>query len=947
MTVLIVISAMMALRETESKGAPMQSNAGSEAGAKGQARIEGLLRELTVAEKVSLLAGSSMWHSTPVERLAIPAIKVSDGPNGAWGGGSFIGGGVTSACFPVAISLGATWDPELVAKIGQALGQETRSKGAQLLLAPTINIHRSPLNGRNFECFSEDPYLSARMAVAYISGLQQEGIGATVKHFVCNDSEFERHTISSEVDERTLREIYLPAFQAAVQEAGSWAVMSSYNRVNGVYTGEHRELLLDILKSEWGFDGLVMSDWFGTKSTVAAANNGLDLEMPGPPRWRGEQLLAAVEAGDVYPQAIDDSVRRLLNIIERAGAFEHSPDRPEQADDRPEHRALIRKAGAEASVLLRNEGKVLPLDAAGLRSIAIIGPNAKTAQIMGGGSAQVNAHYAVAPYEAIAAAAGDGVQILYKIGCTNHKLLPRLDAELMASNNRAERGFEVAYFNNTELDGEPVHIARTTVAEQVWLGDVAPDVQPRNFSARLHATFTPQESGEHRLGLSSAGLSRLFVDGREIVDNWTQQTRGDSYFGTGSAEVAAPIELLAGRAYDLRLDYSSRGATLLAGVRLGYLPPVAHDSIARAASIAAGADVALVFVGLNGDWESEGHDRPDMELVGRQNELVEQVAAANPNTVVVLQTGSPVSMPWLERVAAVVQAWYPGQECGNAIADVLFGTVNPSAKLTQSFPARLEDNPAFINYPGENGRVRYGEGIFVGYRYYETKHVAVAFPFGYGLSYTSFGYSNLRLAADTIGPDDRLDVTVDITNTGSRAGKEVVQLYVRDVEARVRRPFKELKAFAKVALEPGTTTTVGLAIDRRSLAFWDDARHAWVAEAGEFELLVGGSSQDIRQRATFRLREGAVFGGPGRQRKQLSIDSALAELLADDAARAVLERHLPEFLSPQLGMVAGMALVQVAGFDQERFPEQALRAIAADLQALNAVDHLQSRTHGM
>jgi len=913
---------------------------------RGETRIEALLREMTVAEKVSLLAGESMWHSRPIERLGIPAIKVSDGPNGARGGGSFAGGSVTSACFPVAISLGSTWDPRLVERIGQALAQETQSKGAHFLLAPTVNIHRSPLNGRNFECYSEDPYLSARMAVAYINGLQRQGVGATVKHFVCNDSEFERNTISSDVDERTLREIYLPPFEAAVREAGSWAVMSSYNRVNGVYAGEHRPLLHDLLKHEWGFDGIVMSDWFGTKSTVDAANNGLDLEMPGPPRWRGEQLLAAVEAGEVDMEALDDSVRRMLRSIERAGAFEHPDDRPEQADDRPEHRALIRTAGAEGAVLLRNENDALPLDAAQLRSLAIIGPNAKTAVIMGGGSAQVNAHYAVAPYDAIAAVVADEVELAYQIGCTNHKLLPRLDVAMVQPASGTQRGLEVAYFNNPDLDGEPAYVSHTASAEQAWLGEVAPGVQPRNFSARFTAVFTPQESGKHTFGLSSAGLSKLFVDDRQLIDNWSQQTRGDSYFGTGSTEVSAPIELVAGRDYRLRLEYSSRGATLLAGVRLGYLPPVADDSIERAASIAAKADAALVFIGLNGDWESEGHDRPDMELVGRQNELVSRVAASNPRTIVVLQTGSPVTMPWLDEVAAVVQAWYPGQECGNAIADVVFGVVDPAGRLTQTYPARLEDNPAFINYPGENGHVRYGEGIFVGYRYYETKRVEPVFPFGFGLSYTSFEYDKLELSADTIGPDERLTVSVNITNSGSRAGKEVVQLYVSDAAARVRRPPKELKAFRKVALEAGETQTVTLELDRSSLAFWDDARHAWVAEAGTFEVLVGSSSQHIRQRATFELREGAVFGGPGPQQRTFSINSAVSELLADDAARAVLERHLPQLVDAELGMVGGMALVQVAGFDPERFPKHVMQAVAADLAALNAGEQGQARARG-
>jgi beta-glucosidase len=898
------------------------------------ARIDALLREMTTAEKVALLAGSSMWYSTPVERLGIPAIKVTDGPNGARGGGSFAGGSVTSACFPVGIGLAASRNTELVGKIGRALGQEARDKGAHMLLAPTVNIHRSPLNGRNFECYSEDPYLSARLAVAYITGLQSQNVGATVKHFVCNDSEFERNTISSEVGERALREIYLPPFQAAVQEAKSWGVMASYNRVNGVYAGENAAILLDILKREWGFDGIVMSDWFGTKSTAAAASNGLDLEMPGPPQWRGQKLLAAVEAGEVHEAAIDEAARRMLGIIMRSGQFDRPEDPPERANDRPEHHALLRAAAAEGIVLLKNAGGILPLQADALESIAIIGPNAKTAQIMGGGSAQVNMHYAVAPFDGIVARVGQEVELGYEIGCTNHKTLPRLNARLLAPAGERARAFTIAYFNNFDLTGEPVYTATTSGAEQAWLGEVAPGVQPRQFSARLTGRFTPRESGAQIFGLSSAGLSRLFVDGREVIDNWANQTRGDTYFGTGSTEVVVHVEMVADQTYELRLDYSSQGATLLAAVRLGYLPPVAEDSIERAAALAARSDVALLFVGLNSDWESEGHDRADMELAGAQVALIERVAAANPNTVVVLQTGSPVAMPWLERVAGVLQAWYPGQECGNAIADVLFGDVTPSGKLPQTFPRRLEDNPAYINYPGENGRVHYGEGLFVGYRYYEKKLVEPLFPFGFGLSYTSFAYANMCLSADALAPDEQLTVSVDVTNTGQRAGQEIVQLYVQDVAARLVRPLKELKGFAKVALAPGETKTVTLALDRAALAYWDDSKEAWVAEAGEFVALLGSSSQDIRARATFRLTNTAVFGGPAKQRRTLSIQSTIRELLDDDAARAVLERHLPEFMDhPQLDMAMGMSLERVAGFAPDQFPAEQMRAIAEDLAA--------------
>ena len=386
-------------------------------------RIEELLGQMTIEEKVSMLAGSAMWYTTPVKRLGIPAIKVTDGPNGARGGGSFAGG-LTSACFPVSIALAATWNPELVERVGQALGEEAKTKGAHILLAPTVNIHRSPLNGRNFECYSEDPYLSARMAVAYVKGLQSQNVGTAIKHYVCNDSEFERNTINSEVGERALREIYLPPFKAAVQEAHTWAVMASYNKVNGTYASENPYILTDILRKEWGFEGLVMSDWLGTRSTADSVNAGLDLEMPGPPVWRGEKLLQAFRAGEVDEATIDESVRRLLGVIAKAGAFEDPADRPERAVDKPEHRALARQAAAEGMVLLKNDGNVLPLSTDKIKSLAIIGPNAKVARIMGGGSSHVTPHYAVTPFDGIFNKVGDAVKIGFEVGCTNHKLLP-------------------------------------------------------------------------------------------------------------------------------------------------------------------------------------------------------------------------------------------------------------------------------------------------------------------------------------------------------------------------------------------------------------------------------------------------------------------------------------------------------------------------------------------
>jgi beta-glucosidase len=695
--------------------------------------------------------------------------------------------------------------------------------------------------------------------VAYITGLQREGVGASIKHYVCNDEEFERFRISSEVRERALREIYLQPFEAAVREARPWTIMAAYNLVNGVAASESPSLLTEILRDEWGFDGVVVSDWFeSVKSTAASVNAGLDLEMPAP-RWRGEKLLEAVERGEVAEATIDMSVRRLLLLLDKAGLFEHSQAIPEQAIDLPERRALVREAAAEGIVLLKNAQQVLPLELQQLTSIAVIGPNAQVAQITGGGSAQVNAHYAVTPFEGIVAKVGEQVRVGYEQGCTNYRLLLVLDTSLVLAGAQGnEHGLAVEYFNNGDLSGTPVYQETQSTADLMWFS-FPEGVDPQRFSACASGRFTPTETGSYTFSLVSAGLSRLFIDGREVIENWTQQSSGGEYFGFGSTEVQAVVSLEAGHEYLLTLEFARSEASLLAAVRLGVLPPVPADAIERAARLAAASDVAIVCVGFGGEWQSEGFDRPDMELPGQQNELVKQVAAANPRTIVVLNTGSPITMPWLEQVAAVTQAWYPGQECGNAIADVLFGDVTPSGKLPQTFPECVEDNPAYLNFPGENGKVYYGEGLFVGYRYYDKKRIAPLFPFGFGLSYTMFSYSPLRLSAQEIKPDDTLQVSVDVTNTGLRAGKEVVQLYVRDEQARLQRPEKELKGFAKVHLEPGECKTVTLSIGRSALAYYDDRAHQWIAEAGTFDVLVGASSQDIRATARFVLTDSSSW----------------------------------------------------------------------------------------
>jgi beta-glucosidase len=817
-------------------------------------RIEALLKQMTLEEKVSMLGGADMWRTQSIEHLGIPAIKMSDGPNGARGSRLL---GATSACFPVGIALAATWNTELVERVGVALGEETKTKGAHVLLAPTVNTHRSPLGGRHFECYSEDPYLAARIAVAYVKGVQSQNVGTSIKHFVCNDSEFERMTISSEVGERALREIYLYPFRIAVREAQPRTVMAAYNKVNGTFASEHSYLLTDILKGEWGFEGLVVSDWTAVKSTVPVANAGMDLEMPGPPKFLDQKLVQAVKDGLVNEEVIDDKVRRILRIISKAGAFETPGEMPETSVDRPEHRRLAREAAAEGIVLLKNERHVLPLDVSEMKSLAVIGPNADVARIQGGGSAHVNPHYMITPLEGIIHRCGNTVKVVYEQGCTNHKMMPLIDPKyLKPSGGEEGQGFTGEFFNNFELSGEPVLTTVDREIDFMWFGEFSPLVNQNEFSARWTGTFTAPKTGAYTFSLASVGLSRLYIDDQEVIDNWTDQTHGEPPSGLDAQEIVAEVEITAGQSYEIRVEYSKQGTLFFGILRQGCLLPMVGDPIRPATNLAAESDAALVFVGLSDEWESEGYDRPDMELPGRQVELIEQVAAVNKNTVVVLNTGSPVRMTgWIDKVAAVVEAWYPGQECGHAIADVLFGDANPSGKLPTTFPKRLEDTPAYINYPGENGQVLYGEGLFVGYRYYDKKKIEPLFPFGHGLSYTTFEYSNLTLDASEYELDAEIQIAVDVKNTGTYPGKEVIQLYVRDVEPRLTRPEKELKAFQKIMLQPGETKTVHFTLDGEALAFYDPGQKRWVAEPGVFEVLIGRSSRDVRAKGSFTLQK--------------------------------------------------------------------------------------------
>ncbi|UFW67682.1 glycoside hydrolase family 3 C-terminal domain-containing protein (plasmid) [Rhizobium laguerreae] len=802
--------------------------------------IDSILDKMTLEEQVSLLSGADFWTTVPVERLNVPKIKVTDGPNGARGAGSLVGG-VKATCFPVAIALGATWNPDLVERMGVALAQQAKSKGAAVLLAPTVNIHRSGLNGRNFECCSEDPMLTAELAVAYIKGVQSQGIAATIKHFAGNESEIERQTMSSDIDERTLREIYFPPFEQAVRRAGVMAVMSSYNRLNGTYTSEHAWLLTKVLREEWGFDGIVMSDWFGSHSTAETINAGLDLEMPGPARDRGEKLVAAVREGKVEAATVRAAARRILLLLERVGAFEKKPDLTEQAVDLPEDRALIRRLGAEGAVLLKNDS-ILPLAKTSLDRIAVIGPNAASARVMGGGSAQIAAHYTVSPLDGIRAALSNANSVSYAVGCRHNRLTEVFKGKIT-----------VEYFKGRGCQGDPLHVETVDKGEFFWFELPSGELDPADFSARMTMQFVPEESGDHLFGMTNAGLARLFVNDRLAVDGHDGWTRGENYFGTANDEQRGTVALDAGKAHTVTVEYDTPVATgegiNLTAIRFGVEKPLGEADMRQAVETALNADVTLLFVGRDGEWDTEGLDLPDMRLPGRQEELIERVAAVNANTVVVLQTGGPVEMPWLGKVRAVLQIWYPGQELGNAVADVLFGDVEPGGRLPQTFPKALADNSAITGdpavYPGKDGHVRYAEGVFVGYRHHDTRAIEPLFPFGFGLGYTRFSWGKPRLSASDMGAEG-VTVSVDLTNIGDRAGSELVQLYVRSPKSKVERPDKELRAFAKLSLLPGETGTAVMKILPRDLAYFDVEAGAFRAEPGGYQLVVAANAADIR-----------------------------------------------------------------------------------------------------
>jgi beta-glucosidase len=797
------------------------------------------------AELVVPLSGRDWWR---VDASGdVPALKVTDGPGGARG--ERFAGGPPSVCFPCGAALGATWDRDLVERVGHALADETRAKGAQVLLAPTINLQRSPLGGRHFECLSEDPVLSAGLATAYVTGLQAGGVAACVKHLVANDIEHDRFEVSSEPDERTLREVYLLPFEHALRRAGAWSTMAAYNRLHGTHCSEHPRLLTTILRDEWGWDGVVVSDWFATRSTVASALAGLDLEMPGPALHWGPALAAALEDGTVPEEVVQAKLARLRLLGERVGTGGvPAPDGPGGGGKALE---VALEAAAAATVLLRNEpvdGRpVLPLPVPSTR-VAVVGPHADREVIQGGGSARVTPTRVATVADGLARAFGPDA-IVVAPGPLAARGTPAVDPRSL---RRADGsvGVDVEVLDG---DGTVRHRLQPRDFRVVFLDDPDPAESIAGWRIRASAQYTPSATGPHRFRIKTADEATLTVDGAPLT--------GDT------------IDLTAHQPVELAVEARSANPRARLAVELRAAGPEPDDLFDRAVQAAAGADAAVVVVGLDNDWETEGRDREHLDLPGRQVELVRAVAAAQPRTAVVVLAGAPVDLSWADDVPAVVYAWYPGQEGGYALGDVLSGQRDPGGRLPCTMPRRLEDTPAFLDTPPDPGVLRYQEGTFCGHRWYDARGIEPAFPFGHGLSYTTFAIGRPVLRSTTVEPGEPVVVDVTVTNTGDRDGSEVVQLYVGDDDASVRRAPRELRGFAKVALAPGEQAEVTFVLGPRDLAFWDAAQGGWRAEAGTFHLWVGRSSRDLGEPAACTLAGAwtappsdlptAIAGGPG------------------------------------------------------------------------------------
>ncbi|GMM36703.1 hypothetical protein DASC09_040280 [Saccharomycopsis crataegensis] len=835
--------------------------------------IDRVVDKLTLDEKASLIAGVDFWHTFPVHdterNIDIPSIRLSDGPNGIRGTKFY--NSVPSACFPNGTSLGATFNKEILNESGKLMAIEAKHKGAHVILGPTVNIQRGPNGGRGFESFNEDPTASGIIASEIIKGIQSEKVIATIKHFVCNDFEHERRTVNAIVSERALREVYLKPFQIALKTSNPFALMSSYNRVNGVHVSQSSHLLIDILRNEWNYQGTVTSDWFGTYNLQESIKYGVDLEMPGKPLVRDKkQIIDGVITKEISLKDLDDRVRNVIKLVYRTRASDIPENAIEDASNNTKETSeFLRRLANEGTVLLKNDANVLPLSTKD--KIAVVGPNAKVLSFSGGGSACLNPYYVINAYDGIAKRYGK--KPLYSLGASSHNLLPELGTVLENSAIGA-KGYRIKYYYDladAKLTNENFFHQDDFDESFISFFDFIETTKAK-FYAVIEAEFIPEKDGIYDFGLVVNGTGQLFIDGKLVVDNKTKQTRGEHFFGYGTVEERGSISLSTGKKYKFRVEYGSAITSTYpsainenapgGGLNFGAtIRTDEEEEIKKTVEIAKKVDKVVVIVGLSKEWESEGFDRKDLKYPGRTNDLIFALAKVNPNIVVVNQSGTPMETPWIDNVNGFVQSWYNGIELGNSLADILFGDVNPSGKLSLTIPKKFEDNPAYLNFTSDFGDSVYGEDIFVGYKYYEKLNKEVSFPYGYGLSYTTFEFSSLKVESDWEA--NQLNIALLVENTGSLDGSEVIQVYISAVTgSSIRRPIKELKDFTKEFIRKGESKKITLTTDlKTALSIWDNHKAKWFIEKGNYRVLVGNSSNNVPLSGSIEIAENYWWSG--------------------------------------------------------------------------------------
>ena len=802
-------------------------------------KVDSMLKKLTLEQKIDLIGGVDSFYIREEPAAGFPRLKMSDGPVGVrtWGPSTAYAGG---------IGLAATWDPELAQRMGASIAQDARARGVHFLLGPGVNIYRAPMGGRNFEYFGEDPFLAAHTAVPYIEGVQSQGVIATVKHFAANNQEWDRHNVSSDVDERTFHEIYLPAFEASVRVAHVGSVMNSYNLLNGEHATQNNHLNNDILKKGWGFDGILMSDWDATYDAVAAANGGLDLEMPSGKFMNEKNLLPAVKSGQVSEATIDDKVRRIFRTAIRFGFLDR-----DQADlsiplSTQSGRQVALDEARESVTLLKNDGNLLPLEPEKVKTLAVIGPNAWPAVTGGGGSSNVTPFQSVSILTGLSNFPGSQAKVLYARGLpTMRELFEHTKFVIPANATEPVGGpIQIETFDNKTFSGKPLVTYAPRISE--WVPS-----SKGGQSVRYTANYLPEKTGSYLFVVAATGRDsyKLFVDDKQVLEQISRE---------GQTPRSVEFPLTAGKQVKVRLDYvpNSRRTSIGLGIH------AVDDLISpEAKKIAAIADAALVSVGFDPATESEGMDRT-FELPWGQDELIRAISAANPKTIAIITGGGGVDMRgWIDKVPALLHNWYPGQEGGQALAEIIFGVRSPEGHLPASFERSWQDNPTYENYyapptpAGQMLRVKYAEGVFLGYRYYTSMNKQPLFPFGFGLSYTTFAFGNLEVSPQTASSNGSVTVSFDVTNTGQRAGADVAQLYVGDPSAKIKRPVRELKGYQKVRLGPGEKQRVTLTLDRRALAYWDVNSNDWRVDPGQFKIYVGDSSADTPLTGDFTVSQ--------------------------------------------------------------------------------------------